>query len=109
MAGRDGIALKGRSAGEQTARAGRTEPRAIGDRTYCVTRVREGAAGSVYTAYSYATPANEAVIILRFNLRAVQCGSYDEARRVECERERVAFSVDPVIDAIAQTVTLTDL
>lgn len=94
-------------AGTETARAGRTEPRSIGGRRYCVTLVKEGAAGSVYTMYAYATPAEDAVIILTFSLRAVQCGNYDEARRSECERERADFSIDPVIDAIAQSVTVS--
>lgn len=67
----------------------------------------EGAAGSVYTLYAYAWPAADTVIILTFSLRSVQCGNYDEALRSECERERAAFSIDPIIDPIARTVTLS--
>jgi hypothetical protein len=95
-------------AGTETARAGRTEPVTIGGRTYCVTRVTEGAAGSVYTMYAYAWPAEDAVIIVTFSLRAVQCGNYDEPRRIECERERAAFSIDPVVDGIARSTTVPE-
>lgn len=77
-------------------------------RAGCITRVKEGAAGSVYTMFAYAMPADDLVIILTFSLRAAQCGNYDAARRIECERERADFSIDPVIDAIARTVALSD-
>lgn len=96
-------------AGVEIARAGRTEPRTIGGRDYCVTRVVEGAAGSIYTQYAYATPAEGSVMVLTFTLRAVQCGNYDEPRRNECVRERAAFSMDPVVDAIARSFTVSDL
>lgn len=91
-------------AGEETARAGRTELATIGGRSYCVTRVTEGAAGSIYTMYAYALPAGDDVVILTFSTRAPQCGNYDEPRRDECEREREAFSMDPIVDAIARTL-----
>lgn len=93
-------------AGEETARAGRTEPTTIGGRTYCVTRVTEGAAGSVYTMYAYALPIGDHVVILTFSTRSPQCGHYDEPERIECEREREAFSMDPLIDAIARTLRI---
>src|SRR5690606_3694063 len=91
-------------AGEETARAGRTELTTVGDRTYCVTRVAEGAAGSVYTMYAYALPAGDDVVILTFSMRAPQCGNYDEPNRSECEREREAFSMDQIIDDVARTL-----
>lgn len=92
------------AAGSEIARAGRTEPVTIDGRTYCVTRVREGAAGSIYTLYAFAMPAGERVAILTFSLREVQCANYDEPARGECERERVAFSIEPIIDRIARTL-----
>lgn len=88
-------------AGSETARAGRTARRTIRTRTYCVTRVTEGAAGSLYTLYAYAFPSGHEVVILTFSLRAVQCGNYDEPQRSACERERAAFSMDPIIDRVA--------
>lgn len=94
--------------GTETERAGLTEPKRINGRTYCVSRVTEGAAGSVYTMYAYATPAGNAVLVLTFSLRAVQCGNYDEERRAECESERAAFSVDSTIDKVVQSIEFSE-
>jgi hypothetical protein len=91
-------------AGAETARAGRTEPWTVDGRTFCVTRVMEGAAGSVYTMYAYAIPAGDEVVYLRFSLRAVQCGNYDDPTRSRCERERAAFSTDPILADIVGTI-----
>lgn len=95
-------------AGDETARAGRTELATIDGRASCVTRVTEGAAGSVYTMYAYALPVGDDVVILTFSTRAPQCGNYDEPDRGECEREREAFSMDPIIDAIARTLRVEE-
>ncbi|HEX6998415.1 MAG TPA: hypothetical protein VF322_09735 [Gammaproteobacteria bacterium] len=92
------------AAGEETARAGRTEPVTVDGRTYCVTRVMEGAAGSVYTLYAYAMPAGDDVAILTFSVRAVQCGNYDEPARSACERERAELSMNEIVDRIARTL-----
>jgi hypothetical protein len=91
-------------AGEETARAGRTELATIGGRRYCVTRVTEGAAGSIYTSYAYAFEHDGGVAILTFSARAVQCGNYDEPQRGECEAERAAFDPGTLIDAVARTL-----
>lgn len=95
-------------AGEETARAGRTELATIDGRTYCVTRVTEGAAGSVYTMHAYALPAGDEVVFLTFSTRAPQCGNYDEPRRSECERERETLSIDRIVDAIARTLEIPE-
>lgn len=92
------------TAGEETARAGRTEPVTVAGRTYCVTRVTEGAAGSVYTLYAYAMPVADDVVILTFSVRAEQCGNYDEPARGACERERAELSMNEIVDRIARTL-----
>lgn len=94
-------------AGSETARAGRTEPLTVDGRDYCVTRVTEGAAGSLYTMYAYGTPIDDGVAFLTFSLRAVQCANYDEPSRSECERERTEFSVDALADRVARTIRVT--
>lgn len=91
-------------AGEETSRAGRTELETIGGRRYCVTRVAEGAAGSIYTSYAYAFEMGGDVAILTFSARAVQCGNYDEPQRSACDAERAAFDPGAVVDAVARTV-----
>ena len=93
-------------AGSEIARAGRTEKRMVDNRTYCVTKISEGAAGSIYTQYAYAFPKNEGSAIFTFSLRSVQCANYDEPAKRECENERTSFDMDGVVDRIAQTLIL---
>jgi hypothetical protein len=94
-------------AGSESARAGKTERRTIGGRSYCVTRETEGAAGSIYTLYAFAFPDNGKVFILTFSLRSVQCANYDDPRKQECNREREGFDIGPVADRIAQSIETT--
>ncbi|KKU70531.1 MAG: Integral membrane protein [Candidatus Wolfebacteria bacterium GW2011_GWB1_47_243] len=65
-------------AGSEIERAGRTHPWKIDDRTYCVTEVVQGAAGSMYTQYAYAVERGPQVWIFTATVRATQCGNYDE-------------------------------
>ena len=94
-------------AGDESVRAGKTEKRIINGRTYCVTTIVEGAAGSVYTQYAYLFPVGEATIALTFTVQAAQCGNYDEPEKVQCEEERASFAMDSFIDDIATTLTLS--
>lgn len=92
-------------AGEETARAGRTESRAIGGRTYCVTTVAEGAAGSVYTQYAYATEMESGeVVIYTWSSRAVQCANYDEPQMSACQAEQDSFDPDRVMAEFVATI-----
>ena len=93
-------------AGSETARAGRTERADVDGRRYCVTRVTEGAAGSIYTSYAYAFEKDGRVAILTFSARAVQCGNYDEPQKSECNAERQTFDPGMLIDAVARTVAI---
>ncbi len=85
-------------AGEVTVRAGRTELRNINGRTYCVTEIIEGAAGSTYTQYAYAFEHRGDSVILTFTTRVPQCGNYPDAERLECEIERGSFNPDVLIE-----------
>jgi len=91
--------------GDETDRAGKTEKRMVNNRTYCVTKESEGAAGSIYTNYAYATARDGQVIILTFSLQAVQCGNYDVGEKAACEAEQASFDLDAVMDRIMQSVT----
>ncbi len=92
-------------AGTETARAGQTVKRMVDDRTYCVTKESEGAAGSIYTNYAYAFPKDGKTIILAFSLRAVQCANYDNPQKTACENERSAFDLDSTVDRMARSIT----
>lgn len=72
----------------------------IDDRLYCVEAQSEGAAGSVYTEYSYSVAQDERVIILNFILQYPRCDNYDEPKQSECKNERESFDLDRVINGI---------
>lgn len=85
-------------AGSSGDRAGKTEKRVIESSEYCITEVKEGAAGSVYTQYAFARDAgNNTVKIATFSIQEVQCGNYSEPEMSECEKEQSAFNIDKVI------------
>jgi hypothetical protein len=85
---------------------GRTRPFTTNGQTYCVTTLSEGAAGSMYTDYSYKTLQNGKLVTLTFTIRSTQCGNYDEPNRTECERERRSFDGDALATDILESVTL---
>ncbi len=92
-------------AGSVIERAGKTEKRTIGGREFCVTEMQEGAAGSVYTQYAYATAVDTArTAIFTFSTRMPQCANYDMPERSACEAER-GFDLDGLVAHIAQTLT----
>jgi hypothetical protein len=95
-------------AGSETARAGRTESRMIGGRSYCVTTETEGAAGSIYAQYAYAFQKDGSVPIFTFSLRFPQCANYEAPSKSECEEERSAFDIDTIVDGMAQSLSIPD-
>ncbi len=93
-------------AGAEIAQAGITERRAVNGRIYCVTRESEGAAGSIYTNYAYASEKGGKVLVFTFSLRATQCANYDDPQKSACEAERASFSMDAIADGMAQSAVL---
>ncbi len=83
-----------------------TEKRTINAHQYCVSSVSEGAAGSTYTQYVYATQENTRTAFVRFTLRTVQCENYDDPKKTDCKNERDAFTIDNIIDQIVGTLKL---
>ncbi len=94
-------------AGSETAQGGITEKKVINGRTYCITHETQGAAGSIYTMYAYATEINGKTPVFTFSLRAVQCANYDEPQKTECDTERAAFDIDSIIDKIMGTFQIS--
>ncbi len=76
------------------------DKRVIGDRTYCIERSSEGAAGSVYTTYNYSTIYDGNLLSLGFVARYVQCSNYDDPQKTECIEERETFSLDELVMGI---------
>jgi len=92
--------------GKETARAGQTLKEIINGKNYCVTKIAEGAAGSIYTEYAYATELQNKVLFFTFTLRAVQCANYEDPQKTACEKERGVFDIDSLIGTILQSVRL---
>lgn len=78
--------------------------RVFHERSYCVTETTEGAAGSIYHTYIYSTQKEGRVVILRFSLRYVQCGNFDDPDKNLCEREQTAFVVTGIVDQIVSSL-----
>jgi len=89
-------------AGNPTDRAGATMRKTINNRVYCVTEVVEGAAGSKYTQYAYATEINGRTMILTFSVRESQCANYPQDEMLVCQVEQENFSPDQIIDHIVE-------
>ncbi len=91
-------------AGSETARAGRTSRVFVDDVEYCVTKISEGAAGSIYTQYAYAFPKNGKNVILTFTTRQIQCANYEQPAAAECYAERESFSMDDIVNGMASSL-----
>lgn len=86
------------------------ERRTIGEREYCVTEASEGAAGSVYTTYTYAFPleymlpgSDDRTGSLTFTLQFPQCGNYDDPEKTDCEHERLSFDIDGLVNTMIRS------
>lgn len=78
----------------------------IGERDYCIILSSEGAAGSVYTGYSYVTIINGRKITISFNLRYPNCGNYGDPQKTECESERESFDLNGIIGKIVESMKI---
>lgn len=93
-----------KESGSEVLPQGQTRQKTIQNISYCVTQESEGAAGSIYTKYTYAVAKDAQTVKLSFTLRAVQCGNYDEPQKTACESERASFDIDALSDKIAKTI-----
>lgn len=92
--------------GQENTITGQTTKEVINGRDYCVTKSVEGAAGSIYIQYAYATEVEDKVLYFTFTLQAVQCGNFDTEEKNACEAERTTFNLDSLVDQIVQTTKL---
>lgn len=70
----------------------------INGQKYCIGAFSEGAAGSVYTEYAYATVIENNLYLVTFVARYPNCSNYPDKERMECEAERESFNLDSRID-----------
>jgi len=78
----------------------------IDGQEYCISALSQGAAGSVYTEYSYSTIKFNKLITLDFTLRFNQCYNYEEDKIPECVSERESFNVSNNINEIISKAKL---
>lgn len=81
-----------------------TQKHMVGDREYCVTESSEGAAGSTYRTFEYNFQFGGEPYRTVFTLRYPQCENYDEPQRSACKAEQGSYSVDELVDRIAQSI-----
>lgn len=81
-----------------------TRKRTINGNDYCVSALSEGAAGTIYTDYSYSRVIEDRIITLNFILKYPQCGNYPDDQRIKCEAERETFDLNNIIDKIFSKV-----
>lgn len=97
-------------AGSGTASSSERAPagmlKVINTRTYCVSKEGEGAAGSTYATYNYATAQGDFVAKVMFTLRTPQCMNYDEPKQSACRDEQSQFDVDALADRILESITM---
>lgn len=81
----------------------------IGEQDYCLKAFSEGAAGSVYTNYSYSTHKDGEVITLKFVARYPQCYNYDDPKKSDCEFERETFKLNQKVADLLNRLDWIDL
>lgn len=70
----------------------------INNKKYCIKAFSEGAAGSVYTEYTYATVIDSHIYSIHFLANYPNCPNYPDKERLECEAERESFNLDILVD-----------
>ena len=90
--------------GSETSEIGEIVLIKVKGNSYCVTKVREGAAGSTYTQYAYEREIDEKNVTLSFTLRTPQCGNYNEPEKITCETEQNSFKLDNLVNQIFGTL-----
>ncbi len=81
-----------------------TSKRMVDNRIYCVNVKHEGAAGSVYSSYTYTTTKNDKLVKVSFTLQYPNCNNYDEEQSKVCSSERETFDIDSTVDRIVQSI-----
>lgn len=76
----------------------------VNNHTYCVETSSEGAAGSVYTTYTYSLQQNDNLLRVKFPLRYPQCYNYDDPAKIACEDEHNNFALDELVDKIVGSI-----
>ncbi len=79
----------------------------VNNKTYCIETSSEGAAGSIYTTYTYSTKQEDNLVAAKFTLRYPQCYNYDDSVKAVCEKEYNNFALNELVDKIVNTIKIT--
>lgn len=76
--------------------------RVIGNRTYCITTIVDGTAGSIYNTFTYTTASSNGsgTKTANFILRYENCGVYDEPQHSQCRNAQSNFNLDAIVDSL---------
>lgn len=96
--------LKCQTTPEESSYSKRFYREDINGRIYCIRAESEGAAGSVFTEYTYYTIYKNRLISIHFVLRFTNCSHYPEPQGMECVAEREVFDIDKIIDKIVESI-----
>ncbi len=83
---------------------GKVNKEIINGKEFCITRKSEGAAGSVYTNYTYTFAIDNQTGIFTFTTRQPQCMNYDDPKQTECINEENNFEISNIIDIITSKI-----
>jgi len=94
--------------GGQTTAQGETVNETINGNEYCITTQSEGAAGSIYTTYTYSTVVEHNEVTVKFTVRLPQCMNYDDPQQSACILEQEEFNPDTVVTDIVSSLTFVE-
>ncbi len=92
-----------KSGGKEIMEGGMTKEETIAGTRFCITKMSEGAAGSIYTTYTYAMAFGTATARFSFVLRFPQCYNYDKSAETECLLEEKNFDINSLVGQIVES------
>ncbi len=92
-----------KESGQPTGQQSVTQ-KTIGNITYCIENNSEGAAGTIYSDYTYIFLKDNKLISLQLTIAFPQCANYPDPQKSGCQNERSSFDLNSLINQIAQTV-----
>lgn len=84
----------------------RTTKKIINGRSYCVTTQNDGAAGTVYTDYTYVSALYQGTVRIQFFVSRVRCENYDDPKKTDCQNGQDAFNPDALVEMVTGSVKL---
>ncbi len=96
--------LKFQTTPEESSFSKRFYQQNINGRIYCIRAESEGAAGSVFTDYTYYTIYKRNLVSINFVLRFTNCSHYSEPQSIECSAEREVFDIGNTINKIVDSI-----